>query len=157
VLVACVFLALMPECEKIKVPSMNDTSKNSATQTTLSIQSDHPCQMWCLLKSNGVIMVNMKVNDHITTFKLKEHIHKRGGSVHGKYLKDLVLLKVSDILESGSSVYVHCVRLIYLSMSTVPQIFRNFKSPKTQCLSTRTGAASQTSGQFNPLKWFTSL
>ena len=49
----------MPKCEKIKVPSMNDTSKNSAAQTTLSIPSDHSCELWCLLQSNGVIMVNI--------------------------------------------------------------------------------------------------
>jgi len=120
----------MPKCEKIKVPSINDTSKNSAAQTILSIPSDHFCELWCLLKSNGVIMVNTNVNGHITTFKLKEHIHKRGGLVHGEYLKDLVLLKVSDILESGSSIYICFIRLIYLLMPTVLQIFGNFKSLK---------------------------
>jgi len=77
---------------------------NSSAQTTSEgTPSDDPRELWCLLESDGVIMVNMKANDRIST--LKENVHKKSGSAHGEYPKDLVLYRVSDILESGSSIH----------------------------------------------------
>ena len=61
-----------------------------------------------------------------------------------------MLYEVSDILESGSSSIVRFVRLVYLSIGALPKIFGNFESPTTQYISTQSGAASLTSGRFNP-------
>jgi hypothetical protein len=81
---------------------------------------DDPRQLWCLLESKGVIIVNVKANDRITT--LKERVYKKGGSVAWAISQRFVLFKVSGIMDSGSSIYVFFVRSIYLSMGTVPQI-----------------------------------
>lgn len=102
---------------------MNDMSKNSAAQTTSDTPSDHsPRDLWCLIEGDGLIPVTIAANKPIAI--LKECIYEKGKTsvFDGIYAKDLVLLKVSDILESGGSIYVRFVRLLYLSMGKVPQI-----------------------------------
>ncbi len=137
----------------------SNKNQNSAPKTTSegTPSDDSSRDLWCLIEGDALVRVTVAANKPIAV--LKELVYAKGKtSVFGGIdAKDLVLLKVSDILESGSSIYVRFVRLIYLSLGSVPQIFGNFKSPETQCLSTRAGVTSLISGRFNPLIWFTSL
>jgi len=103
------------------VRAMNDTSKNSAAKKTSDKPSDDsPRNLWCLIEGDDLIRVTVAANKPI--YILKELVCGKTFVYDGIYAKDLVLLKVSDTLESGSSIYVRFVRLIYLSMSKVPQI-----------------------------------
>ena len=87
-----------------------------------SVPSEGPRNLWCLIEGDALIPVTVAANKSIAV--LKEHIYAKGKtSAFGAIdAKDLVLLKVSDILESGSNIYVRFVRLIYLTLPT-SQIF----------------------------------
>ena len=87
---------------------MNETNKNSATQATSegTLSDDSPRDLWCLIEGDAPVLVKVAANMPIAV--LKELVYEKGKSsvFDGIDAKDLVLLKVSDILESFSSIYV---------------------------------------------------
>jgi hypothetical protein len=113
---------------------------------------DSPRDLWCLIEGDTLIPVSVAANKPIAI--LKELIYAKGKSsaFGGIDAKDLVLWKVSDILESTSNIYVPFLRLIYLSMNMTMILFGNSKSAKTrEGLSTRPVCASPTTGRPNLL------
>ena len=82
---------------------------------------DSPRDLWCLFEGDALILVSVAANKPIAI--LKELIHAKGKI--SADAKDLVLWKVSDILESSSNIYVPFLRLIYLSMNTLTILFGN--------------------------------
>jgi hypothetical protein len=65
-------------------------------------RNDSPRDLLCLSEGDTVIPVSVAANKPIAI--LKELIHAKGNC--GAFAKDLVLWKVSDILESSINIYV---------------------------------------------------
>ena len=114
---------------------------------------DSPRDLWCLIEGNKLIPVPVAANKPIAILKELVYVKGKSSAFGGIDAKDLVLWKVSDILESTSNIYVPFLRLIYLSMNTLTMIlFGNSKSLKTrERLSTRPICASPTTGRPNLL------
>ena len=77
------------------IDERNKDSTSIAAQTTSEGTPDSPRVLWCLIEGDGVVPISLAANQRIAI--LKECIHAK--SKVTVYAKDLVLLKVSDILE----------------------------------------------------------
>jgi hypothetical protein len=108
----------------------------------------------CLIEGDTVVIpVSVAANKPIAILKDLIHAKRKSSAFGGIDAKDLVLWKVSDILESTSNIYVPFLRLIYLTMNTLTIIlFGNSKSAKArEGSSTWPCSASPTIGRPNLL------
>ena len=80
-------------------PTNMDIVQWSQTTSEGTPDDDSHRVLWCLIEGDGVVPVSLAANQRIVI--LKEYIHAKGKIT--VYAKDLVLLRVSDILESSTN------------------------------------------------------
>lgn len=116
---------------------------NAAETTSEGMLGEHSLpndntshRLRCLIEgAAAVFTVTVAANEDISD--LKEHVHEKGINTakHAIFASELVLLKVSDVLESRIDVVTHflCfVRSIYISVPTIKILFDNSQSTKTR-------------------------
>jgi len=111
--------------------------------------NDQSFELWCLIEGDAAIQVTVDANKSIAI--LKDLVHSKLEGNTSVAPKDLVLLKVSDILQFHSNINIPFLRSISLSVITQSRLYNDSKSLKTSESLHHHGSTSPTSGQLNLL------